>query len=46
MHHAPQVSAATFIVQEFMDTLKEFPPRQKAASITIEQAHDAMLTAG
>ena len=37
LRHAPQVYAATFIVQEFVKTFKDFPPRQKAASFTIER---------
>lgn len=33
------------IVAQFMATFKEFPPRQKAASFTVEQAHDALADA-
>jgi hypothetical protein len=29
--------AATSVVAQFLDTFKEFPPRQKAASFTIDQ---------
>jgi arylsulfatase A-like enzyme len=36
--HIPQVLAAQAIVVPFMQTFKEFPPRQKAASFTIDQA--------
>ncbi len=36
------VLAAQTIVAEFMATFKEFPPRQKAASFTIEQASEKM----
>jgi arylsulfatase A-like enzyme len=36
--HIPQVLAATAIVGPFLETFKEFPPRQKAASFTIDQA--------
>jgi arylsulfatase A-like enzyme len=36
--HVPQVLAAQAIVVPFMETFKEFPPRQKAASFTIDQA--------
>jgi arylsulfatase len=42
MYHAPQNYAATAIVQAFMSTFKDFPPRQKAASFTIEQANEAL----
>jgi arylsulfatase len=40
--HAPQVLAAQAIVQPFLETFKEFPPRQKAASFTIDQALEKM----
>ena len=36
--HVPQVLAAQAIVVPFLETFKEFPPRQKAASFTIDQA--------
>jgi arylsulfatase A-like enzyme len=36
--HIPQVLAAQAIVLPFLQTFKEFPPRQKAASFTIDQA--------
>jgi arylsulfatase len=36
------VFAAQPMVGQFMATFKDFPPRQKAASFTVEQAHDAM----
>jgi arylsulfatase len=44
--HGPNVQAGTAIVSAFMETFKDCPPRQKAASFTIEQAHDTMATAG
>ncbi len=34
--------AATFVVTQFLETFKEFPPRQKAASFTIDQALEKM----
>jgi hypothetical protein len=37
--------AAQVIVSEFMATFKEFPPRQKAASFTIDQAMEKMTAA-
>jgi arylsulfatase A-like enzyme len=43
------VLAASFIVGQFLETFEEFPPRQKAASFTIDQALaklEASLTAG
>ena len=38
--------AATAIVTQFLQTFKDFPPRQKAASFTIDQAMAAMNAAG
>ena len=41
--------AATAVVTQFLQTFREFPPRQKAASFTIDQAVDklqAALTTG
>ncbi len=46
LNHDFIVLAATTIVSEFLATFKEFPPRQKAASFTIDQAMEAMLSAG
>jgi arylsulfatase len=43
------VLTASAVVAQFLETFKEFPPRQKAASFTIDQAVaklDAALTAG
>lgn len=37
--------AATAIVQPFLDSFNEFPPRQKAASFTIDQAIEKMEAA-
>jgi arylsulfatase len=37
--------AATGIVEEFLKTFKDFPPRQKAASFTIDQAMEKMEAA-
>jgi arylsulfatase len=37
---------AQAIVAEFMKTFKEYPPRQKPASFTIEQASDKLAAAG
>jgi len=38
--------ASQAIVGDFLQTFKEFPPRQKAASFTIDQAMEAMTSAG
>jgi arylsulfatase len=41
--------AATAVVTQFLETFKDFPPRQKAASFTIDQAVaklEAALTTG
>jgi arylsulfatase len=43
------VLAATAVVTQFLQTFKDFPPRQKAASFTIDQAVAKLenaLTAG
>jgi arylsulfatase A-like enzyme len=48
MTNAFMVMAAQSLVIEFLDTFREFPPRQKAASFTIDQAVaklEAVLTA-
>jgi arylsulfatase len=37
--------AATGIVTQFLETFKEFPPRQKSASFTIDQALEKMTAA-
>ena len=37
--------AATGIVTEFLATFEEFPPRQKAATFTIDQVVDKLNTA-
>jgi arylsulfatase A-like enzyme len=39
------VLAAQAVTGPFMATFKDFPPRQKAASFTVEQAHDALADA-
>jgi arylsulfatase len=40
------VMAASQIVGEFLKTFKDFPPRQKAASFTIDQAMEKMESVG
>jgi arylsulfatase A-like enzyme len=42
LDHDYLVLAATAIVVPFLETFKEFPPRQKAASFTIDQALEKM----
>jgi arylsulfatase len=39
------VYGAQPMVAQFLATFKDFPPRQKPASFTVEQAHDALQTA-
>ena len=49
LDNAYLVLAATAIVTQFLATFEEFPPRQKAASFTIDQAMEkleAVLTSG
>jgi arylsulfatase len=43
--HGPQIQAGVAVVQPFLETFKEFPPRQKAASFTLDQALDKMAAA-
>jgi arylsulfatase len=43
------IMAAQAVVQPFLDTFQEFPPRQKAASFTIDQVVEKLesaMTAG
>ena len=44
--HAFLIYAAQSIVTQFLATFREFPPRQKAASFTIDQALEKMASAG
>jgi hypothetical protein len=39
------ILAAQAIVSQFLNTFKDFPPRQKAATFTIDQALEAMASA-
>jgi arylsulfatase A-like enzyme len=43
IHHTYIIFAAQVIVTRFLETFKEFPPRQKSASFTIDQALDKMI---
>jgi len=45
MYKCYMLMAAQGIVEEFLKTFKEFPPRQKAASFTIDQAMEKMQAA-
>jgi arylsulfatase len=40
------VIAASTVVGEFLKTFAAFPPRQKAASFTIDQAMEKMKSVG
>ena len=42
LHHDYIALAANAIVVPFLETFKQFPPRQKAASFTIDQAMEKM----
>lgn len=44
--HVPQIAVGMALVQPFLDSFREFPPRQKSASFTLDQALDKMATAG
>jgi hypothetical protein len=39
------IMAAQALVADFLATFKDFPPRQKAASFTIDQALEKMANA-
>jgi arylsulfatase len=39
------LAAASGIVEEFLKTFREYPPRQRAASFTIDQALERMKAA-
>jgi arylsulfatase len=43
---AYMIMAAQAVVQPFLETFREFPPRQKAASFTIDQALQKMAAVG
>ena len=45
IRHIYIVLAASALVQEFLATFQEFPPRQKAPSFTIDQVLERMLAA-
>ena len=45
LHHAYAIYAAQTIAAEFAKTFKDYPPRQKAASFTIDQAMEKMTAA-
>ncbi|HEX2517676.1 MAG TPA: arylsulfatase, partial [Chloroflexota bacterium] len=45
LDHAYLVLAAQTLVAGFLETFQEFPPRQKAASFTIDQVLEKMLDA-
>jgi len=42
MSKAYLIMAAQGLVAQFLETFKEFPPRQHAASFTIDQAMESM----
>jgi arylsulfatase len=45
-NNGTMVLTASVIVGEFLQTFKDFPPRQKAASFTIDQAMEKMESVG
>jgi arylsulfatase len=46
LNHDFIILASQAIVAQFLETFKEFPPRQKAASFTIDQALEKMASVG
>jgi arylsulfatase len=45
LDHLYIVLAATVLVTEFLESFREFPPRQEAASFTIDQVVEKLNTA-
>ncbi|MEB3257136.1 MAG: arylsulfatase, partial [Cyanobacteriota bacterium] len=45
LDHAFALVPAQTIVAEFLATFREFPPRQKAASFSLEDVMEKMITA-
>ena len=45
IYHIPNINLGMAVVQPFLNSFKEFPPRQKAASFTLDQALDKMAAA-
>ena len=45
LDHAFMLVPAQAYVQKFLATFKDFPPRQKAASFTVEKANETIETA-
>jgi hypothetical protein len=43
--HEPRTEASAYAAQ-WLQSFREFPPRVEPASFTIEQANEAMLSAG
>jgi arylsulfatase len=43
LEHAPLMYAAQAIVGEWLQSFKEFPPRQKAASFTVDQIVESLM---
>ncbi|WP_367345391.1 arylsulfatase [Stenotrophomonas bentonitica] len=43
--HVPQINLGLAVVQPFLESFKEFPPRQKAASFTLDQALEKIAEA-
>jgi len=44
--HVPYQYAAQAIVHEWLESFKEFPPRQKAASFTVDQIVEKLMPKG
>jgi arylsulfatase A-like enzyme len=44
--HVPQINAGMALVQPFLNSFAEFPPRQKSASFNLDQAMEKMANAG
>ena len=43
VEHVPYQYAAQAVVQEWLESFKHFPPRQKAASFTVDQIVEKLM---
>ena len=46
VEHVPFQYAAQAVVHQWLESFKEFPPRQKAASFTVDQIVEKLMPRG
>ena len=46
VEHVPYQYAAQAVVHQWLESFKEFPPRQKAASFTVDQIVEKLMPRG